>query len=183
MVGIGWGMREWRNVLVGVLVAGFFAIILTMMRAGTTEFALLVSDLPLYEKLNVVGAVVGRIGESFWTVDGFLILGLSLMQGVLVGMLVGNWRERKRVDGDGIGGAGIAGTMAILGAGCTTCATSLLVPMMSVIFSSAAYAMIGVVSGVVMGVAFVIGLLALRRLGFLNYLAVTARRYKKAREK
>ena len=181
--GIGWGMKAWRYSVLAGVIAVFFGMLLTMLKSGSTNIKLLAASIPLGEKLDVVGGAFVRMARDIVTIEGFLIVMMAILQGVVVAMLVRNYRQKKRVDSDSLGSTGIVGVLAVLGFGCPACGTSLLVPLLSVVFSSTAYAMIGVVSGVVTAAAFVVGLIALRRLGFLNYIATTAKRYKKARTK
>ena len=74
--------------------------------------------------------------------------------------------------------AGIVAGLAVLSAGCPTCGTSLLLPIIGM-FTSAGGALAGVISGVVYAVAILVALWALKRVGREAYaIIITEKRGK-----
>lgn len=72
--------------------------------------------------------------------------------------------------------AGIVAGLAVLSAGCPTCGTSLLLPIIGM-FTSAGGALAGVISGVVYAVAILVALWALKRVGREAYAVLLAEHF------
>ena len=70
---------------------------------------------------------------------------------------------------DNVQRAGIAAGLAVLSAGCPTCGTTLLMPVIGAISSTGGYAIAGVASGVVFVLALIVALLALKKVGLQAY--------------
>lgn len=80
--------------------------------------------------------------------------------------------------------AGIITGLIALGAGCPTCGTTLLSPLLGAVFSTGGLAVTGVISSVVTVVAIVIAILSLKRLGVEAYVIIVNEKYlAKKREK
>jgi hypothetical protein len=158
-----------RYLIFAAIVALLFAYILTFTTGGTTNLELLLSNLSFSDKLAVLAAVLGKTFTSVPSLVGAFVWLLSLAQGVLISMLIFHFRHAKKVDDSALMNSSLASFFAILGAGCPTCGTSLLMPLLTAVFSSAAYTILNSISVIIMVVAFVLVLFALRRLGFLCY--------------
>lgn len=147
-------------------------------------------------KLRIVGdallAVFG-VGRNFW--DFLLTFAVALLQGVLVGLVVIVWRARKkelqrsaekRADEnfavtDDLQRTGIAAGLAVLGAGCPTCGTTLLAPLIGAVSSSGGLALAGTLSGVLTALSIVIALVALRKIGKEAFVELTRSNSKRRR--
>ena len=74
--------------------------------------------------------------------------------------------------------------MIALGAGCPTCGTTLLTPLLGAIFSTGSLAIAGAISAIVTVAAVVIAILSLKRLGVETYVIIINEKYlKKQAEK
>ena len=78
--------------------------------------------------------------------------------------------------------AGIITGLIALGAGCPTCGTTLLTPLLGAIFSTGGLAMVGVLSNIVTCLAVVIAILSLKRIGEETYVIIVNERYLKKKE-
>ena len=73
--------------------------------------------------------------------------------------------------------AGIITGLIALGAGCPTCGTTLITPLIGTIFSTGSMAVAGAISGIVTVVAILIALLSLRRIGLESYVIIINEKY------
>ncbi len=158
----------------------FFSILINLLSGGFSKFELMgAAGLP---------GVMKVLWDSFLAVFGvnqiflewlptFL---LSLLQGILVGLIVFLWQKKKQAKEDNAAGvekAGIITGLIALGAGCPTCGTTLLTPLLGAMFSTGSLAIAGAISTVVTVVAVVIALLSLKRLGLETYVIIINERY------
>ena len=158
----------------------FFAMLINLLAAGTTKFELMgASGLPGAMKI---------LGDSFLSIFGinqiffewlptFL---LALLQGTLVGLIVFLWEKKKQTREDNAAGvekAGIITGLVALGAGCPTCGTTLLTPLLGAMFSTGSLAIAGAISTIVTVAAVIVGLLSLKKLGLETYVIIINERY------
>ena len=78
---------------------------------------------------------------------------------------------------DDIQRAGIITGLVALGAGCPTCGTTLITPLLGTFLSTGSLAVAGVISSVVTVLAVAIALLSLRRIGLETYVIIVNERY------
>ena len=158
----------------------FFSMLINLLSGGFSKF----------ELMGAAGlsGVMKVLWDSFLAVFGvnqiflewlptFL---LSLLQGILVGLIVFLWQKKKQAKEDNVAGvekAGIITGLIALGAGCPTCGTTLLTPLLGAMFSTGSLAIAGAISTVVTVVAVVIALLSLKRLGLETYVIIINERY------
>jgi peptidoglycan biosynthesis protein MviN/MurJ (putative lipid II flippase) len=121
--------------------------------------------------------------DVFWRVfrpdfDRVILILIALIEGVVVALLVFVWRQKKRVANE-VESAGVGAVLALVGTGCAGCGTSLLAPIMGVVFSSGGYVMASLLGWVVTIAAFMIGGLTARRLGIESYVMIKSDRRKK----
>lgn len=124
------------------------------------------------------------VGQAF--LDWLFVFLLAILQGVLIGLIVLLAKKKRDSNAENIEKAGIIAGLIALGAGCPTCGTTLLTPLIGAIFSAGGVAITGIVSGVVTVLAVVIAILSLRRIGEETYVIIINERYlkkKEAREK
>jgi len=158
----------------------FFAMLINLLAAGTTKFELMgASGLPGAMKI---------LGDSFLSIFGvnqiffewlptFL---LALLQGTLVGLIVFLWEKKKQAREDNAAGvekAGIITGLIALGAGCPTCGTTLLTPLLGAMFSTGSLAIAGAISTIVTIAAVIVGLLSLKKLGLETYVIIINEKY------
>ena len=133
--------------------------------------------------LDAFLAIFG-VGQAF--LDWLFVFLLAILQGVLIGLIVLLAKKKRDSNAENIEKAGIIAGLIALGAGCPTCGTTLLTPLIGAIFSAGGVAITGIVSGVVTVLAVVIAILSLRRIGEETYVIIINERYlkkKEAREK
>ena len=70
----------------------------------------------------------------------------------------------------------ITGLIA-LGAGCPTCGTTLITPLIGVIFSTGSLSIAGTISTIVTWLAIIIAILSLKRLGEETYVTIINEKY------
>ena len=133
-------------------------------------------------------AFIGVFGVNMIFVDWVPVFLLALLQGVLIGLIVLLW-DKKRVKAGGksdkkstdekentnsanVEKAGIITGLIALGAGCPTCGTTLLTPLLGTIFSTGSLAAVGVISGIVTAAAVIIAILSLKRIGEETYVII-----------
>jgi hypothetical protein len=177
--GIGQVLRRPKYLVFALIIAGIFVIILSLLSVGTTDIALIFGPgLDYAGRLQVLGANLGGFFVNLLSPANFLILLLSLAQGVLFALIIFYAKYQKRLDDRGVLGGSAAGILALIAAGCPTCGTSLLMPVLTALFSSAAYTIFASLSLLVMVIAFIFVLFSLRRLGWLCSTALAAERAK-----
>ena len=161
----------------------FFGMLINLLAGG-------------FSKFELMGAV-GFGGAMKILLDSFLsIFGvnqifiewlptflLALLQGILVGMIVFLWQKKREGNSANVEKAGIITGLIALGAGCPTCGTTLLTPLLGAIFSTGSLAVAGVISTVVTILAVVIAILSLKRLGVEAYVIIVNERYLEKHEK
>ena len=116
---------------------------------------------------------------------------IAVLQGILIGLIVFLWDKKRKQPGTtdnetntnsaNVEKAGIITGLIALGAGCPTCGTTLLTPLMGAIFSTGGLAASGVISGIVTAVAIIIAILALRRIGEEAYVIIINEKYMRRR--
>lgn len=162
-----------------------FAWLMNMLSTGFSKFQLLF-QLPFPDNLQVAGksflAIFG-VGQAFG--DWLPIFAIAVLQGILIGLIVLLWQKKRQENSANLEKAGIITGLIALGAGCPTCGTTLIAPLVGAIFSSAGLAITGAISTVVTWLAIIIALFALKRLGLENYVIIKNEEYlakKAARE-
>ena len=140
----------------------FFGMLINLLAGGFSKFELMAAA-------GFSGAMK-ILGDSFLAIFGvnqifiewlptFL---LALLQGVLVGLIVFLWQKKKENKEDNAAGvekAGIITGLVALGAGCPTCGTTLLTPLLGAIFSTGSLAIAGAISTIVTILAVVIAII------------------------
>lgn len=127
------------------------------------------------------------VGRNFW--DWLLTFAIVVLQSILIGLVVFVWQKKRRSrkermmakvkNVDNVQSAGLVAGLAVLGSGCPTCGTTLLMPILGTVFSSSSYMLAGVVSGVLTAGAIVLALFTLKRIGKDAYVLVRSEAYEK----
>jgi hypothetical protein len=176
-LGTAYVTTKWKYALLSFSISMVFAFILTLTISGNTDWRLLTSSITVIDKLELIGAICIRVFANATTLHGFLVLLLAILQGMSIALLTFSYKMHKRVDGDSLSSTGIASIIAFLGLGCSTCGTSLLMPLINILFTSSAYIIADSISSVMMIVAFVLSFYTIRRLGFTIYIAESSLRH------
>lgn len=163
----------------------FFSMLINLLAGGFSKFELMGAS-GFSGTMKILGdTFLSTFGVNQVFVEWLPTFLLSLLQGVLVGLIVLLW-QKKKSEGNaaGVEKAGIITGLVALGAGCPTCGTTLLTPLLGAIFSTGSLAVAGAISTVVTILAVVVAILSLKRLGVETYVIITNEKYlaKKAKK-
>lgn len=123
-------------------------------------------NLSLLDRFEVIGLMsLGMVGSYFADFGGVLLLVVSLLQGVSLAVLIYTARQNRKLDALVAGRSGLALLLATIGLGCVPCGTSLLIPLMTILFSSSAPALIGTANQLVLVAAILLTVYALYLVG------------------
>lgn len=171
-----------KKFLIGFLVAFlFFGTLMNLLAGGFSKFELMWA-LGFPESLRIIGgAFIGVFGVNMVFFDWLFVFFVAFLQGILIGLIVLLWnKERKKGENSAnVEKAGIVTGLIALGAGCPTCGTTLITPLLGALFSTGGLAMTGVISGVVTTLAIIIAILSLKRIGLQTYAIIVNEKYTK----
>lgn len=155
----------------------FFGTLINLLSGGFAKFELM-GALGLLESLKIIGdAIIGIFGVNMIFSEWMFVFTLAILQGVLIGLIVLLWKKKREQNAANMKKAGVITGLIALGAGCPTCGTTLLTPLIGAVFSTGGLAMVGVISGVVTVVAIIIAVLSLRRMGLETYVIIVNEKY------
>lgn len=181
--GILLATKEKRFLIVFVIAFLFFGTLMNLLAGGFSKFELM-GALGFPESLKIIGdALVGTFGVNMIFADWLFVFFIALLQGLLIGLIALIWNKKQNKEGNSanVEKAGIITGLIALGAGCPTCGTTLITPLMGTIFSTGGLAVTGVVSGVVTALAIIIAILSLKRIGLETYAIIVNEKYMKKR--
>ena len=159
----------------------FFAMLINLLAGGFSKFELMAA--------TGFSGTITILRDSFLSIFGinqiftewlptFL---LALLQGILVGLIVFLWQKKKESassnNSANVEKAGLITGLITLGAGCPTCGTTLLTPLLGAIFSTGSLAIAGAISAIVTILAVIIAILSLKRLGVETYVIIVNEKY------
>ena len=154
-----------------------FGLLMNLLADGFTKFSAM-SILGFPSSLRVVGecflAIFG-INQIF--LDWLPIFAISVLQGILIGLIVLLWDKKRTGNAANLEKAGIVTGLIALGAGCPTCGTTLLTPLIGAIFSTGGLAITGTISTIITWLAIIIAVLSLKRLGEETYVIIVNEKY------
>lgn len=162
----------------------FFGFLMNLLSGGFAKFELM-SALGFPESFKILGgsfiAIFG-VGQPF--LDWLPVFAISILQGILIGLIVLLWNKKKEQNSANLEKAGIITGLIALGAGCPTCGTTLLTPLIGAIFSTGGLAITGAISTIITWLAIIIAILSLKRLGEETYVIIVNEKYlaKKAKK-
>ena len=163
-----------------------FGILMNMLAGGSSKFSLMFA-LGFPDGLQVLGTnFLNIFGINMLFFDWLPIFAISLLQGVLIGLIVFLWNKKRNSSDNGnsanVEKAGIIAGLIALGAGCPTCGTTLLTPLLGALFSSGGLAVTGTISVIVTWLAIIIAILSLKRLGVETYATIINDKYMRKKE-
>lgn len=162
----------------------FFGFLMNLLSGGFAKFELM-SALGFPSNLKIIAdcfiAIFG-INQPF--LDWLPIFAISVLQGVLIGLIVLLWDKKKDQNSANLEKAGIITGLIALGAGCPTCGATLLTPLIGAIFSTGGLAITGAISTIITWLAIIVAILSLKRLGEETYVTIINEKYlaKKAKK-
>lgn len=181
-----------RKFQIGFVVAFlFFGTLMNLLAGGMSKFQLM-GAVGIGGTMKIIGdALIGVFGVNMIFMEWVPVFTIAVLQGILIGLIVFLWDKKRKQPGTtdnetntnsaNVEKAGIITGLIALGAGCPTCGTTLLTPLMGAIFSTGGLAASGVISGIVTAVAIIIAILALRRIGEEAYVIIINERYMRRR--
>ena len=159
---------------------------MNLLSGGFSKFQLM-GALGFPTNLQILGdALLGVFGFKQPFLDWLFVFLIAILQGVLIGLVVLLWKKKQSGNSANVEKAGIITGLIALGAGCPTCGTTLLTPLLGTLFSTSGFAITGVVSQLVTWLAIIVAILSLRRIGEETYVIIVNEKYlakKEAREK
>lgn len=175
--GIGQVLRQPRYAAGALVGALGFAWLIFLLTNGGFYGALLMSRLPLIDKLSVIGTMLAEIARQAATsLTGALLVLVSVLQGISLALIIFTARRNKRNQQttQQLSLSGIASIAAAIGLGCVPCGTSLILPIVAVFFSGAAAASAATVaSTIVLIIALGLSLFSLYRSGQIAAIYIT----------
>lgn len=155
----------------------FFGFLMNLLSGGFSKFELM-SALGFPANLKILGdSLIGIFGVNQPFLDWLPIFAISILQGTLIGLIVLLWNKKKAQNSANLEKAGIITGLIALGAGCPTCGTTLLTPLIGAIFSTSGLAITGAISAIVTWLAIIIAILSLKRLGEESYVTIVNEKY------
>ena len=154
-----------------------FGTLMSLLQGGFSKFELM-GTLGFPENLQILWnsfASIFGVNQPFF--DWLPIFLISLLQAILIGLIVLLWKKKKDQNSANLERAGIITGLIALGAGCPTCGTTLLTPLIGTIFSTGSLAIAGAISTIVTILAIVIAILSLKRLGLEVYVTIINEKY------
>lgn len=191
-----------KRFIIGFLM-GFvvFGTLMNLLSGGFSKFQLMwATGMPGALKI-IWDAIIAILGVGVPVAEWLPIFAIAVLQGALIGLVALLW-QKKRVqnaenmrlsevanrgeaatsNAENVQKVGIITGLIALGAGCPTCGTTLITPLLSTIFSTGSLAMAGIVSNVVTVAAVVVALLSLKRLGLETYVIIVNEKYLRKRK-
>ena len=159
----------------------FFGLLMNLLSGGTSKFDLMFA-LGFPKALQILGQnFIGIFGIGQPFLDWLPIFALSIMQGILIGLIVLLWNKKSKQNAENLGNAGIVAGLIALGAGCPTCGTTLLTPLLGAIVSTGGIAIASTISIIITIIAIVIAVFSLKRLGVETYVTIINEKFLKKR--
>ena len=177
--------RFWVGFIIAFL---FFGILMNLLAGGFSKFELMGMVGFSGSMKIILDALIGVFGINMIFLDWLPVFFLALLQGILIGLIVLLWHKKRIKNGKessnsaNVEKAGIITGLIALGAGCPTCGTTLLTPLLGALFSTGGLAMVGVISGIVTALAIIIAILSLKRLGEETYVIIVNEKYMKRKK-
>lgn len=163
----------------------FFGLLINLLSGGFSKFELM-GALGFPNCLKIIAdSFLAIFGFNQPFLDWLSVFALSVLQGILIGLIILLWSKKKKSNTENLEKAGIIAGLIALGAGCPTCGTTLLTPLLGTLFSTGGLAVTGAVSTIVTWLAIIIAILSLKRLGEETYVTIINEKYlkKEYREK
>ena len=156
------------------ILAIIFSFLLSLIIYFSINFnfygPLLFSSMGLSATFFVLGTMTQTMAQSYFTDSiGIMLLIISLLQGMAISLLVYNIKLNRQFNTKVIAGSGFATIAAVIGLGCVPCGTSLLVPIMTIIFASSAPALLNTANLIVLILASFLSIYSLYKIGRVSY--------------
>ena len=177
--------RFWIGFVIAFL---FFGMLMNLLSGGFSKFELMAATGFSGTIKILTDALLGVFGFKMIVTDWLTVFFIAILQGMLIGLIVLLWQKKRVSKGSDISNSanvekvGIITGLIALGAGCPTCGTTLITPLLGALFSTGGLAATGVISGVVTALAIIIAVLALKRIGEETYVIIVNEKYLRKKE-
>lgn len=155
----------------------FFGMLMNLLSGGFSKFDLMGAiGFPGSLKI-ILDSFLAIFGINQPFLDWLPVFFIALLQGILIGLIVLLWNKKREQNSANLERAGIITGLIALGAGCPTCGTTLITPLIGAIFSTGSLAIAGAISTVVTILAIIIAILSVKRLGLEIYVTIINEKY------
>ena len=175
LLGVGRMLGLPKYFLITIVATVAFAVIIYFAINANFYGPLMMSRLPILDKITLLGSMIIDIfKQSFTSPNGALLMIVSILQGVSIAAVIftaKNNRDNEKAVSRQIGLNGIASIAATIGLGCVPCGTSLILPIVTLFFSGAAAATAAnIASTVVLLLALLLSLFSLYKSGQIIFM-------------
>ena len=157
----------------------FFGLLMNLLSGGLSKFEL-IRILGFPDGFRIIGdSFLGIFGVNQPFLDWLPVFCIALLQGVLIGLIVLLWKKKREQNAANLEKAGIITGLIALGAGCPTCGTTLITPLIGAFVSTGSLSIAGTISTIVTVLAIIIAILSIKRLGEETYVIIINEKYLK----
>lgn len=155
----------------------FFGMLMNLLSGGFSKFDLMGAiGFPGSLKI-ILDSFLAIFGFNQPFLDWLPVFFIALLQGILIGLIVLLWNKKREQNSANLERAGIITGLIALGAGCPTCGTTLITPLIGAVFSTGSLAIAGAISTIVTILAIIIAILSVKRLGLEIYVTIINEKY------
>ena len=144
LLGVGRMLGLPKYFLITIVATVAFAVIIYFAINANFYGPLMMSRLPIIDKIALLGSMIIDIfKQGFTSLNGALLMIVSILQGISIAAVIftaKNNRDNEKTVSRQVGLSGIASIAATIGLGCVPCGTSLILPIVTLFFSGAAAA-------------------------------------------
>ena len=175
LLGVGRMLGLPKYFLITIVATVAFAVIIYFAINANFYGPLMMSRLPILDKIALLGSMIIDIfKQSFTSLNGALLVLVSILQGVSIAAVIftaKNNRDNEKTVSRQVGLSGIASIAATIGLGCVPCGTSLILPIVALFFSGAAAATAAnIASTIVLLLALLLSLFSLYKSGQIIFM-------------
>ena len=175
LLGVGRILGLPKYFLITIVATVAFAVIIYFAINANFYGPLMISRLPILDKITLLGSMIIDIfKQSFTSLNGALLMAVSILQGVSIAAVIftaKNNRDNEKTVSRQVGLSGIASIAATIGLGCVPCGTSLILPIVTLFFSGAAAATAAnIASTIVLLLALLLSLFSLYKSGQIIFM-------------
>ena len=175
LLGVGRILGLPKYFLITIVATVAFAVIIYFAINANFYGPLMMSRLPILDKIALLGSMIIDIfKQSFTSLNGALLMVVSILQGISIAAVIftaKNNRDNEKTVSRQVGLSGIASIAATIGLGCVPCGTSLILPIVTLFFSGAAAATAAnIASTIVLLLALLLSLFSLYKSGQIIFM-------------
>lgn len=162
---------KWPYLLLALLTIIIFGAFFGVLAIGSSEWNLLTSSLPIKDKLDILTQACIRFFSQVPSVYDAMLVAVVVLQGITIALLAYtlNQQRKSKKEQDKSSSARVRETtaasfIATLGLGCSACGTSLIIPLLSLLSTSAIF--LGAITTVIVVVALLLLLHSSWQMGY-----------------